>query len=200
MKKIGMSLALFIAITACSNNTQDANVAVADSTVITEAVVETEALPEKKKPKSPRMQSANQVQGAEVMIDYGSPYVKGRTIWGELVPFNKVWRAGANETTKLMISNDMKINGKPVSAGTYGLLIEPKTEGNWTVILNEAWDYDKHGIWGSNGYEQENDVLRLEVTPKFVDEIEESLSFSVEADKLAFAWEYARFEMSLAKK
>ncbi|MDX1349106.1 MAG: DUF2911 domain-containing protein, partial [Putridiphycobacter sp.] len=144
MKKICIGIGVLL-IVACTSNNEEITVDTVDTTAIDQTVNEAETVPEKKKPKSPRMQSANQVNGAEVMIDYGSPYVKGRTIWGELVPFNKVWRAGANETTKLVLSDNVKINGKEVSAGTYGLLIEPKTEGDWTIILNEAWDYDQHG-------------------------------------------------------
>ena len=197
MKKIGLSIGLLLLLAACSSNSEELNVEAVDSVAVSQTVAETETLPEKKKPKSPRMQSANQVNGAEVMIDYGSPFVKGRTIWGELVSFNKVWRAGANETTKLVLADKMKINGQEVDAGTYGLLIEPKTEGNWLVILNEAWDYDQHGMWGSNGYDPEKDIVKIEVTPQFVNELEESLTFSVESDKLTFAWEYARFELSL---
>lgn len=196
MKKICIGIGLIFMV-ACTSNSEEVKFESIDSTVVNQTVNETETLPEKKKPKSPRMQSANQVDGAEVMIDYGSPFVKGRTIWGELVPFNKVWRAGANETTKLVLADKMKINGNEVAAGTYGLLIVPKTEGDWTVILNKAWDYDQHGIWGSNGYDQEGDVLRIETTPTFVDELEESLTFTVESDKIKFAWEYARFELSL---
>ena len=192
-------MALILSMTACNSNDKETEVeSTVDSTALTQEVTETETLPEKKKPKSPRMQSSNQINGVDVMIDYGSPYVKGRTIWGELVPFNKVWRAGANETTKLVLAAKMEINGNEIDAGTYGLLIEPKTEGDWTVIINESWDYDLHGIWGSNGYDPEKDVVRFEVTPTFVDELEESLTFTVGTDKLSFAWEYARFEMSLS--
>lgn len=199
MKKIGISLGLILVLVACGSNEENNTAVVADSATVVPEVTETETMPEKKKPKSPRMQSSSQVNGAEVMIDYGSPFVKGRTIWGELVPFNEVWRAGANETTKLVLGDKMMINGKAVEAGTYGLLIEPKTEGNWTVILNTAWDYDQHGIWGTNGYEKENDVVRLEVTPTFVDELQESLTYTVADNSLKFAWEYARFELKLAQ-
>jgi hypothetical protein len=198
MKKISISLGILFLVTSCGTGDKKAVVETVDSTLITQEVTKTEILPEKKKPKSPRMQSVNQVNGVEVTVDYGSPYVKGRTVWGELVPFNKVWRAGANETTKLILGDMVKVNGNNLSAGTYGLLVEPKTEGDWTVILSESWDYDQHGIWGSNGYEEEKDVARFEVTPTFVDELQESLTFTVESDKLTFAWEYARFEINLA--
>jgi len=199
MKKISISLGVVLVLAACGSNNSETITESIDSTEIVQEIPETEAVPEKKKPKSPRMQSTSQVDGSDVTIDFGSPYVKGRTIWGELVPYNKVWRAGANETTKLVLADDMKIEGQELKAGTYGLLVEPKTEGNWTVIINTAWDYDKHGIWGSNGYKEENDVFRLEVTPTFVEELQESLTFSIEEGKLLFSWEYARFELNITK-
>ncbi|MFK8038570.1 MAG: DUF2911 domain-containing protein [Crocinitomicaceae bacterium] len=198
MKKTSIFLGLLLVLTACGPNEETSDVQTIDSALITQEVTETETLPEKKKPKSPRMQSVNQVGGVDVMIDYGSPFVKGRTIWGELVPFNKVWRAGANETTKLVLADKISIEGKSVNAGTYGVLIIPKTEGDWTIILNEAWDYDLHGIWGSNGYDETKDVMRFEVTPTFKEDIQESLTFTVESNELTFAWGYARFSMSLA--
>lgn len=198
MKKLSISLGLILLLTACNSEETKTEMESNDSVSMTQEITETETLPEKKKPKSPRMQSSNQISGVNVTIDHGSPSVKGRTIWGELVPFNEIWRAGANETTKLVLSDKIKINGKELPAGTYGLLVEPKTEGNWSVIINEAWDYEEHGIWGSNGYDTEKDITRFDVTPTFVDEIQESLIFTVESDKLIFAWEYARFEMTLA--
>lgn len=197
MRKIGISFWIIFSVISCARNESDGNVQIADSTEVIEKVAEIETLPEKKKPKSPRMQSANQVNGSEVMVDYGSPFVKGRTIWGELVPFNKVWRAGANETTKLVLADNLSIEGEKIEAGTYGVLIIPKTEGSWTIILNESWDYDLHGIWGSNGYDEEKDVMRFEVMPTFVEDIQESLTFSVESNELTFAWEYARFSILL---
>lgn len=198
MRKIGISFGLMVLVIGCSSEGSKADVQAVDSTEITKEVTEIETLPEKKKPKSPRMQSANQVGGTEVMIDYGSPFVKGRTIWGELVPFNKVWRAGANETTKLVLANEVLIEGKLIAAGTYGILVIPKTEGDWTIILNESWDYDLHGIWGSNGYDEEKDIMRFEVTPTFGEDIQESLTFTVETEALTFAWEYAHFSMKLS--
>ncbi|MBU2494080.1 MAG: DUF2911 domain-containing protein [Bacteroidetes bacterium] len=96
----------------------------------------------------------------DVTVTYGSPEVKGRTVWGELVPFNKVWRTGANESTKIEFSTDVTIDGKSVPAGKYSLFTIP-SEKEWTVILNSVSDQ-----WGSYDYDESKDVLRFQVSPK----------------------------------
>ena len=89
-----------------------------------------------------------------VSISYGQPSKKERKIFGELVPFNKVWRAGANEATEITFKEDMNFGGKPIKAGTYSLFINP-TETEWTIILNPELKQ-----WGSFNYDKikEKDV------------------------------------------
>jgi len=98
-----------------------------------------------------------QVGMAEIKIDYHRPGVKGREVWGKLVPFDQVWRAGANENTTISFSKDVIVDGKKVPAGTYGLHMIP-TENDWTIILNK--DYR---AWGSFFYKEENDLMRFKV-------------------------------------
>jgi tetratricopeptide (TPR) repeat protein len=98
-----------------------------------------------------------QVGMAEIKIDYHRPGVKGRQVWGGLVPYNQVWRAGANENTTISFSKEVIIDGKKVPAGTYGLHMIP-TENDWTIILNK--DYR---AWGSFFYKEENDLMRFKV-------------------------------------
>jgi tetratricopeptide (TPR) repeat protein len=95
----------------------------------------------------------------EIKIDYHRPGVRGREIWGKLVPFDQVWRAGANENTTISFSNEVIIDGKNVPAGSYGLHMIP-TESDWTIILSK--DYR---AWGSFFYKEENDQLRFKVKP-----------------------------------
>jgi tetratricopeptide (TPR) repeat protein len=95
-----------------------------------------------------------------VKIDYFRPAVKGRVIWGELVPFGQVWRAGANEATVFTFSDAVKIGGKELPAGTYGFFAIPGKE-TWTLILNK-----KAKQWGAYAYKAEEDVLRLDVKPQ----------------------------------
>jgi tetratricopeptide (TPR) repeat protein len=101
-----------------------------------------------------------QVGLTEIKIDYHRPGVKGREIWGALVPYNQVWRAGANQNTTISFSKDVIIAGQNVPAGTYGLHMIP-TEKDWTIILNR--DYR---AWGSFFYVEANDLMRFTVTPQ----------------------------------
>ncbi len=97
----------------------------------------------------------------EFFVRYSRPSVKGRKkhIWGELVPYGKVWRAGANEATTIEFSSDVKINGKPLKKGKYAIFVIPQKRGDWTFIFNTAVD-----SWGKEAYSQENDVLRVNAT------------------------------------
>jgi tetratricopeptide (TPR) repeat protein len=104
-----------------------------------------------------------QVGMAEIKIDYHRPGVKGREVWGKLVPSDQVWRAGANENTTISFSKDVIVDGKIVAAGTYGLHMVP-TKNVWTIILNK--DYR---AWGSFFYKEENDFMRFKVNPQTAD-------------------------------
>jgi hypothetical protein len=95
----------------------------------------------------------------DVTIEYGRPGVKGRTIWGGLVPYNAVWRAGANEATKITFSTDVKIDGKKLKAGSYGFFAIPN-EKTWLLIFNKVANQ-----WGAFEYNDAEDALRIEVTP-----------------------------------
>jgi len=100
-----------------------------------------------------------QVGMCEIKIDYHRPGVKDRQVWGGLVPYDQVWRAGANENTTISFSKDVLVDGKKVPAGTYGLHMIP-TANDWTIILNK--DYR---AWGSFFYKEENDFIRYKVKP-----------------------------------
>jgi len=97
----------------------------------------------------------------DITVDYSSPGVKGRKIWGAVVPYDQLWRAGANNPTKITFSRDVSIADKPVPAGSYAFFIIP-TKGAWTVILNKKVDQAGTG----RDYKQADDLLRLQVTPK----------------------------------
>lgn len=145
-----------------------------------------------KTPASPREKAEGEINGVKVTVDYGSPAVKGREIWGGLEKYDVVWRAGANATTAVTFSDAVEIGGEVVEAGTYGLYIIPRENEDWTVIINTDWDREKHGAWGAYSYKKENDVVRVDITPEFVDENQERLSYSVEDGGISFAWEKAR--------
>ena len=109
---------------------------------------------------SPKASVMQQVGLTEITIAYNSPAVKGRAIWGGLVPYGEVWRTGANEATTITFSTDATVAGKAVPAGTYGLFTLPG-EKEWTVILNKAAKQ-----WGAYEYKVEEDLLRFAVTPQ----------------------------------
>lgn len=96
----------------------------------------------------------------EVRIIYGRPSVRGRTIFGDLVPFDEVWRTGANEATAISFSTPVRIKGKSLDAGTYGLFTIPGTD-EWTIIFNNEPEQ-----WGAYNYDSEQDALRVEVEPE----------------------------------
>ncbi len=103
-------------------------------------------------------------EGKDVKVSYGQPSKKGRVIFGELVPYNKVWRTGANEATEITFAKDMTFGGKPVKAGTYSLFTIP-SESEWTIILNSELKQ-----WGSYEYDKikGKDVLQVKVPAKKV--------------------------------
>lgn len=96
----------------------------------------------------------------EVKIDYSSPGVKGRKIWGELVPFGEVWRTGANEVTSITFSDAVKVNGNELPAGTYGIHSIPG-ESEWEMIFSKDTEINS----GSN-YDPAKDALRIKVKPE----------------------------------
>jgi hypothetical protein len=96
----------------------------------------------------------------EITIEYSRPGVKGRTIWGGLVPYNTVWRAGANEATKITFETDVTINSKKLRAGSYGFFTIP-TKDMWIIIFNKVANQ-----WGAFEYNDAEDALRIEVNPE----------------------------------
>lgn len=108
---------------------------------------------------SPNAAVSQTIGTTEVRITYGRPQVKGRTIFGELVPYGEVWRAGANEATTFSVSSDVTIEGESLSAGTYSFYTIPGKD-QWTLIFNNAANQ-----WGTN-YDKSEDALRVKVTPE----------------------------------
>ncbi len=126
-------------------------------------------------------------------VQYGSPAVKGRTIWGDLVPYSEVWRTGANEATFIETSQDLVVEGQPLKAGKYSLFTIPVESGDWTVIFNSEWDLE-HGHFQ---YKEENDVLRVTSTPEWVNESQESLSIQVNSGGLVVEWEKLKLPIEI---
>jgi len=139
---------------------------------------------------SPKAQVMQTIGLTDITITHSRPGVKGRMIWGELVPYDKVWRTGANEATAITFSTDVKVNGNPLAAGTYSLHTIP-TKNEWTVIFNTQADQ-----WGSYAYNDSADALRIQVKPE-PHEFTEWMQFSfpalaVEKATIALDWEKLR--------
>ena len=142
------------------------------------------------KPSSHELSSSG---STEISMKWGAPSVKGRAIWGELVPYDKIWRTGANNATTFTASKDVKINGKALAAGTYSVFTIPgKTE--WTLIFNK-----KAEQWGAYDYKDSDDALRVTVTPKMVADVTEQLTFTVNKNgKVSFQWEKLTFDFTVS--
>lgn len=129
-----------------------------------------------------------------VTINYGSPRVKGRTIWGELVPYNEVWRTGANEATTISFSQDVMINGQLLKKDTYAFFTLP-TPADWSIIFN----LDEKQ-WGAFKYNEKDDALRFNVTPVMTDSLVENLTFNVtpyatgDGGNIRLSWEKLNVE------
>ena len=108
---------------------------------------------------SPKSTLTQAVGNTDITINYSRPGVKGRTIWGGLVPYDQVWRTGANEATTITFSEDVTINGQKLAKGSYSLHTIPGS-GEWTFIFNSVADQ-----WGSYSYDAAKDVLRVKATP-----------------------------------
>ncbi|MBN4071204.1 DUF2911 domain-containing protein, partial [Crocinitomix catalasitica] len=149
---------------------------------------------------SPRTTSSGQVDGVQIDIDYGSPFVKDRTIWGELVPYDKVWRAGADEATAITFGSDVLFVDAEIKAGTYALFIKPQAESDWQIILNEEWSQEEHGVWGAYNHDPTKDVARIDIAPELLEQSEESLQYAVLEDGIKFAWEKVAITIGIKAK
>lgn len=130
---------------------------------------------------------------AKLKIQYGAPSVKGRVVWGDLVPYNEVWRTGANESTFVDFDSDVIVEGQKLGAGRYSLFTIPKASGKWTVIFNSEWDLE-HGHFQ---YKQENDVLRVESSPEWVSESQEQLTIAIESPGIVVRWEKLKLPIAI---
>ncbi|MEP0710872.1 DUF2911 domain-containing protein [Algoriphagus sp.] len=162
----------------------------AESEVATEAMEEAEATESRP---SPLMVKEGQIAGKNVKVQYGSPAVKDRELWGDLVPYNVVWRTGANEASNVELSEDMVVEGEKLAAGKYSLFTIPKESGAWTVIFNSDWDLE-HGHFQ---YDEKNDVLRVEVSPQWEATSVESLTMDIENPGIVIRWEKLKLPISM---
>lgn len=140
---------------------------------------------------SPAVKTTGKAGTANVTISYGQPSMKGRKIFGELVPYGKVWRTGANEATTFETDKDITVEGKKLAKGKYGLFTIPG-EHHWTVIFSKNANQ-----WGSYKYKADEDLLRVDVSPLALDKPVEKMTFDVKDNKVMFMWEKTGFNLSI---
>lgn len=147
---------------------------------------------------SPPATLETEVGLTDVTVKYSRPGLKGRDkqIFGGLIPYDAVWRTGANESTKVTFSGDVKVEGQDLAAGTYALYTIPG-EDNWTVIFSNQLD-----LWGASGYKEEEDALRVSVQPVTLPYPEETFTidfsnYQNEGAEMDIIWDYTRVPVSI---
>jgi hypothetical protein len=187
MKKYLLSL-LILAAVACSsekssdNKIHDMNDM--DSTTMDHSMHS----PKPEASKSPRIAAMAMTGGNHIHLDYSSPSVRGRQVFGGLVSMNEVWVTGAHKATSIQFDKPVTIDGKRIEAGKYGFFTIPG-ENEWTVILNQAWDMHL-----ADDYDQSKDIIRFVVKPEQLVETAEALTYQVKeknpkTTQISIAWD-----------
>lgn len=148
--------------------------------------------------KSIRSMAFAVINGDSIKINYHSPGVRKRIIWGGLVPFDEVWVTGAHDATTLEIPKTIIVNGMEIPKGKYAFFTIPGKK-EWTLIINKNW---KQHL--ASGYDEKDDIIRVKVKPKKVSHTER-LQYFVEMRKaidgtIALAWETIRVELPFSIK
>ncbi|GAB3838539.1 DUF2911 domain-containing protein [Hymenobacter jeollabukensis] len=141
---------------------------------------------------SPAATATGKAGKANVTVKYSSPAVKGRTIWGGLEPYGKVWRAGANEATTVTFDQPVTVEGKALPAGTYAFFVIPMEKEAWTVIFNKTANQ-----WGAFKYDEKQDALHASVKPRKAASLNERLTYTVESPGLVLRWENIELPVSI---
>jgi hypothetical protein len=145
---------------------------------------------------SPAATATGKIGAANVTIAYSSPAVDDRKVWGELVPYDKAWRAGANQATTLETDKELTIGGKKLPPGKYSLFATP-SQDKWTITLNS-----QTGQWGIKAggvanFDPEKNVLTVDVTPRKSATMNERLAYVVNGDGVVLQWENLEVPISI---
>lgn len=135
------------------------------------------------KPSSSKETVSGKINGATVTINYGSPSVRAREIWGKLVPFNQVWRAGANDATTFETDKDLTIEGSKLAAGKYSFFVIPNEKACVIIFNKEAKQ------WGAYKYDQKQDQLRVTVKQKVAKSKAEKLVYTMDKNTISLSWD-----------
>jgi flagellar biosynthesis component FlhA len=141
--------------------------------------------------KSIPSESKKWIGNTEIKINYHSPAVRGRVIWGGLVPYDAVWVTGAHSATTFELGKDFQVGDKTIPAGKYALFTIPGKE-EWTIILNKNWDQHL-----ADDYSETEDIVRVKVKPGTTDEIIERLKYEIDQSgertaNIIISWEKIR--------
>lgn len=135
------------------------------------------------KPKSSAETATGMINGATITVNYGSPSVRGRKIWGELVPFDAVWRAGANDATTFETNKDIMIEGSKLPAGKYSFFVIPNEKECVLIFNTEAKQ------WGAYKYNEKKDQIRVKVNPKTASSSIEKLVYTINSNDVVLSWD-----------
>lgn len=141
---------------------------------------------------SPPRLVTGKIRHATVTISYSSPSVKGRIIWGALVPYDTVWRAGANEATTFETDKDIQVEGKLLSAGKYSFFLLPRENAAWTAIFNK-----EPKQWGAFKYDESKDQLRVDIKPAVLRDTVQALDYRITHRGFSLDWEKVSVPVSI---
>lgn len=194
MKNRILLIVLVLTIVSCNNEKSSSEGQKHNHSAETEKVEQP-----KKKPLSPHTETMAMIGDAHIHIDYSSPGVRGRIIFGGLVGYDLVWQAGAHMATWIETNKDLIINEEVLPKGKYGFFTIP-SKGEWTVMINKNWD--QHG---KDEYDEKDDVIRFKVKPITLEESVEHLEYKVnkiddESGTISMAWEKVKIEFPFAIK
>jgi hypothetical protein len=183
MRKLLTILCFAILVVGCKNLNKNEKKEIPNAQEIKQQVKSV-----KKKVLSPHATAMTMIGDAHIHMDYSSPGVRNRIIFGGLLSYDEVWQAGAHNATWLETNKDLVIAGKTLTAGKYGFFIIPSKE-EWIVIFNTNWD--QHG---KDEYDTKDDVLRLKVKPIISETVTEHLEYKVKKvnnneGSISLAWE-----------
>jgi hypothetical protein len=183
MRKLLTILCLAILVVGCKNQNKSEKEETHNQHEIKQQVK-----PTKKKVLSPHQTAMTMIGDAHIHIDYSSPGVRSRIIFGGLLAYDMVWQAGAHKATWLETNKDLIIDGKTLVAGKYGFFTIPSKD-EWTIIFNSNWD--QHG---KDEYDSIDDVLRFKVKPIILETTTEHLEYKIKKiyekeGKISLAWE-----------
>lgn len=148
------------------------------------------------KKKSIPQEEHAQIEDTHITILYTAPAVRGRVIWGGLVPYDEVWSTGAHRATSFEIDRDFTVGDKKIPAGKYAIFTIPGKD-KWVIILNKKWDQHL-----ADEYDAKDDLLRIETTPVLLSAVQERLNYSItelseKEATLSISWETLKVGLTL---